>query len=161
MVQIKAFLANRKHQYHVSQCREHDCCGHYKKNEDYYEYPNLSYFTDELRLRGKWWKEKLFFQIESISIVYPNVESMIVVTIRKRIEIIMSTQVCHIFWMNFDYNKNGGKKSFSCKTKASISGILFIRMSFCSSIMRRLKIIMKIHVCHIFRTDDSMENGGK
>ena len=44
----KAFRANSKHQYHVSQCRELDCCVNKKKNGDYYEYPSLSYFTDEL-----------------------------------------------------------------------------------------------------------------
>ena len=44
----KAFLANRKHQYHVSQCGEHDCSAHNKKNGDYYEYPSLSHFMNEL-----------------------------------------------------------------------------------------------------------------
>ena len=28
-----------------------------------------------------------------------------------------SIQVCHISWMNIDYMKNDGKKSFSCKSK--------------------------------------------
>ena len=44
----KAFPTNPKHQYRVSQCGEHNCSANNKKNEDYYEYPNLSYFTDEL-----------------------------------------------------------------------------------------------------------------
>ena len=44
----KAFLANMKHQYHVSQYGEHDCHANNKKNEDYYEYPSLSQFTDRL-----------------------------------------------------------------------------------------------------------------
>ena len=48
MVERKAFLANRKDQYHVSQRGEHDCSDHNKKNGDYYEYPSLSYFIDEL-----------------------------------------------------------------------------------------------------------------
>ena len=38
----------------------------------------------------------------------------------KKMEIIMSIQVCLISQMNFDYKENGGKKSFSCKSKASI-----------------------------------------
>ena len=42
---------------------------------------------------------------------------MIVVPIRKRIEIIMSIKVCPISWMNINYKKNGGKKSFSCSPK--------------------------------------------
>ena len=42
----KAFLANPKHQDHVSQCGKHDCSANNKK-KDYYEYPNLSHFTNE------------------------------------------------------------------------------------------------------------------
>ena len=64
--------------------------------------------------------EKAFLEIQSINIMYPNVENMIIVPITKRMEIIMSIQVCLISWMNFDYKENGGKKSFSCKSKASI-----------------------------------------
>ena len=47
MVERKAFLANPKHQYHVSQREEHDCSTHNEKNGDYNEYPSLSDFTDE------------------------------------------------------------------------------------------------------------------
>ena len=43
----KAFLANRKCQYHVSQWGEHDCSAHNEKNGDYNDYPSLSYFMDE------------------------------------------------------------------------------------------------------------------
>ena len=41
MVERKASIANLKHQYHVFQCREHDCNVNNKNNEDYYEYPRL------------------------------------------------------------------------------------------------------------------------
>ena len=44
----KAFLANPKHQYLVSQYKEHDCHAKNKKNGDYYEYPSFSRFMDEL-----------------------------------------------------------------------------------------------------------------
>ena len=47
MVEGKAFAANPKHQYHVSQWGEHDCSAHNKKNGDYFEYLSFSYFTDE------------------------------------------------------------------------------------------------------------------
>ena len=47
MVERKAFLANPKHQYHVSQRGEHDCSAHNKNNGDYNECPSLSHFTDE------------------------------------------------------------------------------------------------------------------
>ena len=66
----KAFLANPKHQYHVSQCGEHDCSANNKKKEN-----NIS------------------------------------------------VHVCLISWMNFDYKENGGKKCFSCKSKAPISRV--------------------------------------
>ena len=44
----KAFLANQKHHYHVSQCGEHHCRANNKKNGDCYGYPTLSRFLDEL-----------------------------------------------------------------------------------------------------------------
>ena len=47
MVERKAFLANLKQQYHVSQRGEHDCSAHNEKNGDYYEYPSLTHLTDE------------------------------------------------------------------------------------------------------------------
>ena len=37
----------------------------------------------------------------------------------KRMEIIMSIQVCLTSWMNFDYRENEGKKGYPCKSKAS------------------------------------------
>ena len=44
----KGLLANPQHQYHVSQCGERDCHASDKKNGDYFEYPSLSHFTEEL-----------------------------------------------------------------------------------------------------------------
>ena len=48
MAARKAILANPKHQYCVSQCREHDCNANNERNKDYYEYPSLSHFMNEL-----------------------------------------------------------------------------------------------------------------
>ena len=45
---MKAFLENPKRQYRVSQCGEYGYSANKKKNRDYYEYPSLSLFTDEL-----------------------------------------------------------------------------------------------------------------
>ena len=59
---------------------------------------------------------KLFFQIQSINIMYPNVENMIVVPIIERMEIVMNIQVCLISWINFDV-ENGGKKAFLANLK--------------------------------------------
>ena len=50
MMERKAILANRKHQYSISQWAGHDCGANNKKNGDYYEYPSLSHFIDELWL---------------------------------------------------------------------------------------------------------------
>ena len=47
MMEGKAFLANPKHQYHVSQWGGHDYSAHNEKNGDYCEYPSLSHFIDE------------------------------------------------------------------------------------------------------------------
>ena len=44
----KAFLANPKHQYHVSQCGEQDCHANNKENGDYFEYQSLSPLSNEL-----------------------------------------------------------------------------------------------------------------
>ena len=43
----RAFLANPKHQYRESKHGEHDCSANNNENGDYYEYPSVSYFTDE------------------------------------------------------------------------------------------------------------------
>ena len=43
MIERKAFLANPKHQYHVSQWEDHDCSANNKKNDDYYGYPSFSF----------------------------------------------------------------------------------------------------------------------
>ena len=48
MVETKCFLANPNHQYHVSQYGELYCSANNKKNRDYYEYPSLPHFIDEL-----------------------------------------------------------------------------------------------------------------
>ena len=45
---------------------------------------------------------------------------MIAVTITKRIKIIQSIQLCLISYMNINHKENGGKRTFSCKPKASI-----------------------------------------
>ena len=60
---------------------------------------------------------KLFLQIESINILYPNQENMIVTPITKKMKIVMSIQVCLISWMNFDYKENSGKKAFLANQK--------------------------------------------
>ena len=62
-------------------------------------------------------KRKLFLQIQSINVMYPNKENMIVVPITKRMEIVMRIRVSLISWMNFDYMENGVKKTFLANPK--------------------------------------------
>ena len=63
-------------------------------------------------------ERKLFFQIQSINMVYPNVENLIVMPITKRIEIVMRIQVCLISRMNFDFKENGGKNALLANPKS-------------------------------------------
>ena len=62
-------------------------------------------------------ERKAFLQIQSISIMYPNVENMIVMRIIRRIEIVISIQLYLISWINFDYMENGGKYAFLANPK--------------------------------------------
>ena len=65
----------------------------------------------------KWLKEKLFLQIQSMIIMHPYEESMIVVPITKIMVIITRIQVYLILRMNFDYKENRGKKIFLTNLK--------------------------------------------
>ena len=47
-------------------------------------------------------------------------KNMIVVPINKRMEIIMSIQVCLISRMNFDFRENDGKKAFLANPNINI-----------------------------------------
>ena len=60
MVECKAFLVNPKHQYHVSQCGEHDSSGRQKKNVDYYENPSLTHLMDKFFITRKMMERKAF-----------------------------------------------------------------------------------------------------
>ena len=48
MVERKAFLANPKHQFFVSQTREHDCNAQSQKNGGYNKDPSLTHLMDKL-----------------------------------------------------------------------------------------------------------------
>ena len=49
--------------------------------------------------------------------MYPNMQTIIVVPITKRIDIIMRIEVCLISQINFDYKENDGKKAFFANPK--------------------------------------------
>ena len=61
-------------------------------------------------------------------------------------EIITRIQVFPIWWTNFDPKKNGGNKSFSCKTKASKPWTLMRRISLLWPSTKRMELIMWIQV---------------
>ena len=51
MVERKAFFANPKYQYHVSQYGECGCSAHGGKNGHYNGYPSLSHFTTNIHYK--------------------------------------------------------------------------------------------------------------
>ena len=67
---------------------------------------------DELLIMSKMVERKLFLQIQSINIMYPKVENVIVMPLTKRMKIMLSIQVYLISQMNFDYKENDRKKAF-------------------------------------------------
>ena len=74
----------------------------------------------------------------------------------------MGIHFCLFLQMNFDFKENSGWKSFSCKTKASISCISMKWTCLWRPITKRMEIIMSFHVCLIWRMNfDSKDNGGK
>ena len=57
MTKRKSFLANPKHQYHVSQWEEHDCSANNKMNEDYYGYPGFLIPSMNINYKENGWKK--------------------------------------------------------------------------------------------------------
>ena len=93
--------------------------------------------------------EKLSLQIQSMNIMYPNKKNMIAVPITKRMQLIMSIQVCLISQMNINYKENGGKKSFSCKIQGIQIAYPNVGNMIAVPITKRMKIITSCHVCLI------------
>ena len=120
MVERKALLASLKHQYHVSQCGERGCSANNNRNGDYNEYLDFVLFNEWALIIRKMVEINAFLPNQSISMVYLKMENITVVPRTKTIEIFMSIQVRLISWMTINYKENSGKKSFSCKSKASI-----------------------------------------
>ena len=133
----------------------------HKKIADYYENSSLSFLMDKHWLYGRWWKRKLILPNQGSNIMCPNEENVIVVPNHKKKEIIMRIHFYLIWWMNLDSIKNGGNKTFSCQTKASISYILIRRIWLYCLIIKRLEIGIRIQVCLIWWTNfDCKENSG-
>ena len=62
-------------------------------------------------------ERKLFLPIQSINIVYPNEDNMIVLPRTNKMEIVMGIQVYLISRMNFHFKENGGKRAFLANPK--------------------------------------------
>ena len=107
-------------------------------------------------------EEKLFLQVQNSNIVSPNEENMIVMPITKRMEIIMIIHVCFISRMNFDYQENGEKKSFSYESEAC--NIIYPNDAnmIVVPIRKGIEIITSIHVCLISQINiNYKEYGGQ
>ena len=97
--------------------KEHDCSAHNKKNGDYYEIPSLSHFTSECYVQGKWWKEKLFLQILSFNIVYPNEKNIIVVPITKEWILLWLSKFISFHWWTLFTTRKVERKAFLANPK--------------------------------------------
>ena len=71
MVERKAFLANPKLQYHVSQCGERDCSANNKKNREFYEYPCLSHFVVNFDYMENGGKKSFSYKFEASILCIP------------------------------------------------------------------------------------------
>ena len=92
MVERKAFLENPKHQYHLSQCGDM-IVGPFKKRMEIIMHIQVFLFS-QIKINYMENDEKKTFLVnESIIILYPNLENMIVVPIIKGMEIITSIKV--------------------------------------------------------------------
>ena len=112
----KAFLANPKQQYRVSNVENIIVMPITKRMKivmrtQVYLISKMNF--DYEKNGGK----KAFLANPKHQIKYPNGENMFVMLITKRTEIVMSIQVCLISWMNFNYEENGGKKAFLANPK--------------------------------------------
>ena len=93
MVERKAFLPNQNVNIVYPNKKTMIVVPNNKKNGDFYEYLSLSQFMEEHLITGEVVEGKLFLKIQSIHILYPNVEKMIVVPNHKKNEIVMIIQV--------------------------------------------------------------------
>ena len=102
MVERKAFLANAKHHFVHPNVKDKIVVPITKEMEIIMSIQIflISHMNSDYRENSG--KKKLFSQIQNVNIVYPNVENMIELPIRKRMGIIMSIKVCLISRMNFD-----------------------------------------------------------
>ena len=104
-----------------------------------YFYPNWQMKFDS----KNWWKEKLFLWCQNINSFIPMSKMSLWFLIMKRKEIITWIHVYPNWQINLD-SKNGGKRSFSYETKASMSFIPIRKMSLWFTIMKRKGIITRI-----------------
>ena len=123
MVERKAFLANPKHECHVSQSREHDCSAHNKKNGEHNELSNFVISHGWTLFIRKMVGKKAFLANWKDQYCVSQYREHDCSAHNERNGDYNNIQVCLISRVNINYEENGGKKSFCCKPKGSISCI--------------------------------------
>ena len=120
MVERKAFLGNPKHQYYVTQRGEHDCIAHNQKKCRFLWVSKFVSFQGWTLITGKMAKKLLFLQIQIIYRVSQCGEHDYSSNNKKdwRLLWVSKFVLLHRWTLTME---NGGKKSFSCKSKALIS----------------------------------------
>ena len=73
----------------------------------------------------------------------------------------LSIQVCLILQMTVNYKENGGKKSFSCKSKALVSCIPMRRTWLQCPKIEKMEIIMSIQGWFISRRNINYKENGR
>ena len=96
-------------------------------------------------------ERKLFLPNQSINIMFPNEENMIVVPTNKKIKIITSIQLCLVPQLNINYKECGGKISFFLQIHSIYIVYPNVENMIVVPITKILEIIMSIQVCLISR----------
>ena len=105
-------------------------------------------------------KKSFYYETKASISLFPTSRTCLWCPIVKRKEIIMWIHVYRNWKMNFN-SKIGYKRSFSYETKASISLIPTSRMCLWCPIMKRMEIIMWIHVYTNWKTYFNSKIGHK
>ena len=122
IMERKAFLTNSKHQYHVSQWGDLIVAPVPKRMEIIMSIRVCLISWVDINYQ-EYGEKKSFLYNSKASMLHSKWVERDCSAHKKRIKIFMSIQVCLISRVNINYKENGGKKSFSCKSKASTSCI--------------------------------------
>ena len=108
----------------------------------------------------KWWKETYFYETKASMSFIPMRRMSLQCPIMKKWRLLCEPVFVLTGKLTLTLEKDR-KRSFSYKTKASISFIPVTRISLWSLIMNRKEIIMWIHACPNSQTNFNSKRGGK